>query len=82
MTTTSSPPYVRPFGPLTALLLTAALVCSRLTAPSAWAASATIASERVGTDSTGAPLQAHGGGMLKLGSTCHWVGEDKLDVPG
>ncbi len=28
-------------------------------------------------DDKGAPIQAHGGGLLKVGSTWYWVGEDK-----
>lgn len=55
------------------------------------AADVTIAPGTAWTDTSGHPIQAHGGGMVKVGSTYYWFGEDKtgeksgdtpfLDVP-
>jgi hypothetical protein len=33
-------------------------------------------------DTTGTPIQAHGGGFLKVGDTWYWVGEDKTTNTG
>ena len=48
--------------------------------PIALPASAADAAITPGTawkDTTGHPIQAHGGGMIKVGSTYYWFGEDK-----
>lgn len=65
----------------TLLFALAGFLVVGLPGPPAHAASVAIPSERVGSDSGGSPVQAHGGGMLKVGNTYYWVGEDKLDVP-
>src|SRR5438477_1655182 len=41
------------------------------------AADAAITAGTAWKDTTGHPIQAHGGGMLKVGSTYYWFGEDK-----
>src|SRR5690242_17025461 len=43
----------------------------------ALAAVVTITPGAVWTDTTGNVIQAHGGGLIKVGSTYYWLGEDK-----
>src|SRR2546429_3323195 len=73
-------------------LAAAALVAGvGLTAGTASAAEVTISPGTAWKDTGGHPIQAHGGGMIKVGSTYYWLGEDKtgessgntpfLDVP-
>ena len=54
-------------------LCVAAVVFSCLTAPAA----ETISPGAVWPDDRGQHIQAHGGGMLKLGDTFYWFGEDR-----
>ncbi|SEK98607.1 F5/8 type C domain-containing protein [Stigmatella aurantiaca] len=42
------------------------------------AASVAITNGPVWYDTTGGTLQAHGGAVIKVGSTFYWIGEDKL----
>lgn len=42
------------------------------------AASVTITNGPVWNDTTGGTIQAHGGSVIKVGSTYYWFGEDKL----
>jgi hypothetical protein len=42
------------------------------------AATVTISNGTAWTDSTGGSIQAHGGGITKVGSTYYWYGEDKI----
>ncbi|WP_186763326.1 family 43 glycosylhydrolase [Lentzea tibetensis] len=46
-------------------------------APPAQAAEATITPGVAWKDTSGNPIQAHGGGMIKVGATYYWFGEDK-----
>ena len=41
------------------------------------AASVGISPGKAWKDTQGHPIQAHGGGMIKVGSTYYWFGEDK-----
>jgi Ricin-type beta-trefoil lectin domain/Glycosyl hydrolases family 43 len=43
----------------------------------AYAATVTITPGTVWTDTSGNPIQAHGEGITKVGSTYYWLGEDK-----
>lgn len=43
-----------------------------------FAATVTIPNGTAWTDSTGGSIQAHGGGITKVGSTYYWYGEDKI----
>src|SRR5438309_5541971 len=76
------------------LLATAAVVAAGAAAAIPTLASAATVAITPGTawkDTGGHPIQAHGGGMIKVGPTYYWVGEDKtgeskgntpfLDVP-
>lgn len=58
-------------------LLVVLLVAAQRTA---LAAPATITPASVWTDTSGAVIQAHGGGMIKVGSTYYWIGEDRANV--
>ncbi|KAI9359544.1 putative beta-xylosidase, secreted [Zopfochytrium polystomum] len=40
---------------------------------------ATITEATQFKDSTGVPIQAHGGGVLTVGSTYYWIGENRFD---
>ena len=44
------------------------------------AAPVTITPAGVWNDTSGTLIQAHGGGMIKVGSTYYWVGEDRANV--
>ncbi|MFD0671029.1 family 43 glycosylhydrolase [Cohnella sp. GCM10027633] len=44
----------------------------------AHAANVTITNGPVWYDTTGGTIQAHGGSIIKVGSTYYWIGEDKL----
>ncbi|GLZ34509.1 hypothetical protein Lesp02_66960 [Lentzea sp. NBRC 105346] len=57
------------------LALLAVLLC--FFAPPALAADAMITPGVQWKDTSGNPIQAHGGGMIKVGSTYYWFGEDK-----
>jgi beta-xylosidase len=59
---------------LLALMLAAA---AGLFAHPASAADAAIVPGTAWKDTQGHPIQAHGGGMIKVGSTYYWFGEDK-----
>ncbi|MGF7035116.1 hypothetical protein J2T17_006108 [Paenibacillus mucilaginosus] len=54
-----------------------ALLVTLVPQPAA-AASVTINSGPVWYDTTGGTIQAHGGGVIKVGSTYYWIGEDKI----
>ncbi len=41
---------------------------------------ATITPGTAWTDTDGKSVQAHGGGMIKVGSTYYWIGEDRANV--
>ncbi|WP_438445402.1 family 43 glycosylhydrolase [Gorillibacterium sp. sgz5001074] len=45
---------------------------------SGMAAGVTITNGPVWYDTTGGTIQAHGGGIIKSGSTYYWIGEDKI----
>jgi hypothetical protein len=75
-------------------LLAAVLTTTAAVAMVTWTASAATVAITPGTawkDTSGHLIQAHGGGMIKVGSTYYWFGEDKtgeskgntpfLDVP-
>ena len=59
---------------LAAAAVAAVLALSALPAS---AAEVTISPGTAWTDTQGKPIQAHGGGMIKVGSTWYWFGEDK-----
>jgi hypothetical protein len=62
------------------LLGLATLVTAAAVGLVAWPASAAEVAITPGTawkDTAGHPIQAHGGGMIKVGSTYYWFGEDK-----
>ncbi|MEW2045482.1 RICIN domain-containing protein [Streptomyces sp. NPDC005476] len=62
----------------TALLaLCLVLIGALATAGPAQAAPVTIADGTQFTDSSGSPVHAHGGGVLKVGSYYYWFGEDR-----
>lgn len=42
----------------------------------------TIHNGQFWSDTTGNHIQAHGGGILKVGDTWYWIGEDKSQNPG
>jgi hypothetical protein len=44
--------------------------------PTAVGAQSVIASGTTWNDTAGSPIEAHGGGLIKVGSTYYWVGED------
>jgi hypothetical protein len=48
-----------------------------VTAAPAYAATVTITPGAVWTDTSGNTIEAHGEGMIKVGSTYYWLGEDK-----
>jgi hypothetical protein len=48
-----------------------------LVAPSASAATVAITPGTAWKDTQGHPIQAHGGGFIKVGATYYWFGEDK-----
>src|SRR5579884_1917695 len=62
-------------------MLTAIILASVLTlfngVPLAHAASVTITPAGTFDDNNGNYIQAHGGGITKVGSTYYWFGEDK-----
>jgi hypothetical protein len=60
------------------LLLVPFLALGFLVQP-AYAASATITPGTVWNDSSGSPIEAHGEGITKVGSTYYWLGEDKTN---
>ncbi|MFD9394495.1 RICIN domain-containing protein [Streptomyces sp. NPDC060000] len=53
------------------------LIGALATAGPAQAAPVTIANGTQFTDSSGSPVHAHGGGVLKVGSYYYWFGEDR-----
>ncbi len=67
---------VRVAGAALAALLALVWALSLL-GPSAHAAPVTITPAGAFTDTNGNYIQAHGGGMIKVGSTYYWLGEDK-----
>src|SRR5690349_8410559 len=63
---------------LTVSVVAATLALSGLMfAQTSQAAAVTITSGTAWTDTAGSPLQAHGEGIFKVGSTYYMVGEDK-----
>ncbi|KAJ1568162.1 hypothetical protein HK405_003442 [Cladochytrium tenue] len=48
-------------------------------ATSVCAAAGNITEGTLFLDASGSPIQAHGGGMIKVGSTYYWVGENRFD---
>ncbi|WP_314224401.1 RICIN domain-containing protein [Streptomyces zaehneri] len=61
----------------TLLALCLVLMGALATAGSAQAATVTIANGTQFTDSSGSPVHAHGGGVLKVGSYYYWFGENR-----
>ncbi|MGW2045777.1 RICIN domain-containing protein [Streptomyces sp. NPDC001858] len=61
----------------TLLALCLALVGALATAGPAHAAPVTIANGTQFTDTSGSPVHAHGGGLLKVGSYYYWFGENR-----
>src|SRR5262245_23170327 len=60
------------------VLLGAMLVVAMLWVPgTAQAASVTVVSGAQWNDTSGAPVQAHGGGIIKVGSYYYWFGENR-----
>jgi hypothetical protein len=57
----------------------AVAVMVSLVTRAATAADAAIAPGAAWPDAQGHPIQAHGGGMIKVGSTYYWFGEDKTN---
>ncbi|KQY21252.1 beta-xylosidase [Cellulomonas sp. Root485] len=66
---------MRAFRPLAALL--ASLLTLGLVASAAVAATVTVTNGTQFRDTGGAPVHAHGGGVLKVGSYYYWFGEDR-----
>jgi hypothetical protein len=62
---------------LTVAVVTAMAAAIGLVAQTAEAASVAIVPGTAWKDTSGHPIQAHGGGMIKVGSTYYWFGEDK-----
>lgn len=62
---------------MTLLALCLVLMGVLATAGPAQAASVTIANGTQFTDSSGSPVHAHGGGVLKVGSYYYWFGENR-----
>ena len=69
--------FTEPASPAQQLMtwLTAATICLGTTAASA--APQTIKPGEIWPDNRGLHIQAHGGGILKLGDTYYWFGEDR-----
>ncbi|WP_329222000.1 RICIN domain-containing protein [Streptomyces sp. NBC_01485] len=65
----------RAYASLLALAL--ALIGAFVTAGPAQAAAQTIANGTQFTDTSGSPVHAHGGGVLKVGSSYYWFGENR-----
>src|SRR5207248_2845396 len=59
------------------LAAAAAAAVVGLAALPASAAEVTISPGTAWKDTAGQPIQAHGGGMIKVGATWYWFGEDK-----
>ncbi|MGW7793472.1 beta-xylosidase, partial [Streptomyces tricolor] len=59
------------------LALACALAAALATAGPAQAAPRTIATGTQFTDTSGNPVHAHGGGILKVGAYYYWFGEDR-----
>jgi hypothetical protein len=59
--------------------LGATLALASLWAPVARASPQLVVPGAAWTDASGARIQAHGGGILKVGSTYYWIGEDKTN---
>jgi hypothetical protein len=59
------------------LLSAALLLAVGLFAPAARAAAVTVTPGTVWTDTSRNPIQAHGEGIIKVGDTYYWLGEDK-----
>jgi hypothetical protein len=59
--------------------VTTVVAAMGLASQSAAAADAAITPGTAWQDTQGHPIQAHGGGMIKVGSTYYWFGEDKTD---
>ena len=57
--------------------LLAAMLALGLVASAAVAATVTITNGTQFRDTGGAPVHAHGGGVLKVGSYYYWFGEDR-----
>ena len=57
--------------------LCCALAAALVTAGSAQAAAQTITNGTQFTDTSGNPVHAHGGGVIKVGSYYYWFGEDR-----
>src|SRR5256885_1881004 len=68
--------YLRASNLMLAITL-AALFAFVRGASTAQAASVNITPAGTFTDNNGAYIQAHGGGITKVGSTYYWFGEDK-----
>jgi len=59
------------------LLSAALLLTVGFFAPAALAAAVTVTPGAVWTDTSRNPIQAHGEGIIKVGATYYWIGEDK-----
>jgi hypothetical protein len=59
------------------LSLACALAAALVTAGPAQAAPRTIATGTQFTDTSGSPVHAHGGGVIKVGAYYYWFGEDR-----
>lgn len=59
------------------MLILSVMLASIGFSANAFASSVTITSGTTWNDTSGNPIQAHGGGMIKVGSTYYWFGEDK-----
>ena len=57
--------------------LVVAILC--LATAGLFAAPQTIKPGEVWPDDRGKHIQAHGGGIIKLGDTCYWFGEDRSE---
>jgi Ricin-type beta-trefoil lectin domain/Glycosyl hydrolases family 43 len=68
-------PYHRPVAVITAVL--AALAGLLALGPSARAATVTIVNRTQFPDTSGNPVQAHGGGIIKVGAYYYWFGENR-----
>lgn len=59
------------------VLLCAVLVVAMLGVPGTAQAAVTVVSGAQWTDTSGAPVQAHGGGIIKVGTYYYWFGENR-----
>ena len=67
-----------PVQPLRVAIAVAVVIAMSLVPGIAQAADVAITPGTTWRDTSGNPIQAHGGGIIKVGSTYYWFGEDKV----